>query len=244
MPVLELRHLLAGHDGVAVVHDVSLTVYPGEVVVLLGANGAGKSTTLLTASGLLPVLGGEVLVEGEVVGSSTRRRSMGRAAALARSGLVHVPEDRGLFSDLTVREHLRLTRRSDRSPSETVVFEQFPALERIQDRRAGLLSGGEQQQLALARAVIAGPRVLLVDELSLGLAPLVVQSLLPLLRDLVTERGIGVLLVEQHVRLALEVADRAALMRRGEIVLSGTAEELGDQLEAIEAGYLGDELPA
>ena len=239
-PILELRGLVAGYDGVAVVHGVDLSVSPGEVVVLLGANGAGKSTTLLTASGLLPVLGGEVLVDGEVVGSASRRSTMGRSAALARRGLVHVPEDRGLFADLTVREHLRLTKRNDRSPSEADLFARFPALERLEGRRAGLLSGGEQQLLALARGFLAGPKVLLVDELSLGLAPLVVQSLLPLLRELADRHNIAVLLVEQHVRLALDIADRAALMQRGRIVLEGTPAELGDQLEAIEAGYLGN----
>jgi ABC-type branched-subunit amino acid transport system ATPase component len=239
-PVLALRGLVAGHDGVAVVHGIDLSVHAGEVVVLLGANGAGKSTTLLTASGLLPVLGGEVVVAGAVVGSAGRRRSLGRAAALARDGLVHVPEDRGLFIDLTVGEHLRLTRRSDRSPTTREVFDRFPALAALQGRRAGLLSGGEQQMLALARAFLAGPKVLLVDELSLGLAPMVVRSLLPLLREMADHQGIGVLLVEQHVRLALDAADRAVLIRRGRITLEGTAAELRGQLEAVEAGYLGE----
>ncbi|MEO6627966.1 MAG: ATP-binding cassette domain-containing protein [Aquihabitans sp.] len=239
-PVLELRGLIAGHDGVAVVYGIDLAVEAGEVVVLLGANGAGKSTTLLTASGLLPVLGGEVRVAGDVVGAPTLRQSPSRAAALARGGLVHVPEDRGLFTDLTVAEHFRLTRRTDRSPSEGDLLERFPALEPLLDRKAGLLSGGEQQMLALARACLAGPRVLLVDELSLGLAPMIVQSLLPLLRELADNRGIGVLVVEQHVRLALGVADRGLLLRRGRVVLEGTATELIDQLATVEAGYLGE----
>lgn len=239
-PALELRRLTAGHDGVAVVHDVDLTVDPGKVVVLLGANGAGKSTTLLTVSGLLPVLGGEVRVDGAVVGAPGRRRSLGRAAALARAGVVHVPEDRGLFPDLTVREHLRLTRRNERSLADAEVLDRFPALAPLRGRAAGLLSGGEQQMLALARALAAGPRVLLVDELSLGLAPLVVEALLPLLREVADEHRIGVVLVEQHVRLALGVADRAALLQRGRVVLEGPADELAGRLEAVEAGYLGD----
>jgi branched-chain amino acid transport system ATP-binding protein len=237
--VLELDRLVAGHDGTPVVHGIDLAIAEGEVVVLLGANGAGKSTTLLTVSGLLPVLGGHVRVAGQAVGSVGRRRSLGRAAGLARAGLVHVPEDRGLFADLTVHEHLRLTRRSDRSPSEATVFDWLPTLAPLRGRRAGLLSGGEQQMLALARAFLAGPRVLLVDELSLGLAPLVVQSLLPLLRQVADRQGVGVLFVEQHVRLALAVADRAVLLRRGRIVLEGTSTELADRLEAVEAGYLG-----
>lgn len=239
-PVLELRGLVAGHDGVPVVHEVDLSVSAGEVVVLLGANGAGKSTTLLTASTLLPVIGGEVIVDGTVVGAPGRRRSLGRAASLARRGVVHVPEDRGLFADLTVGEHFRLTRRSDRSPTTKEVLERFPALTALLGRRAGLLSGGEQQMLALARAFLAGPQVLLVDELSLGLAPMIVRSLLPLLREVADEQGMGVLLVEQHVRLALGIADRAVLLRRGRVVLQGTAIELHDQLEAVEAGYLGE----
>lgn len=237
--LLDLRGLVAGYGGVPVVHGVDLHVGAGEVVVLLGANGAGKTTILLTVSGLLPPLGGEVRVHGEVTTSGKRRRSLGRAARWARQGLVHVPEDRGLFPDLTVAEHLRLVRRSDRSPTQDEVLERFPLLERIRDRRAGLLSGGEQQMLSLARAFLAGPRVLLVDELSLGLAPLVVESLLPVVRGMADEQGIGVLLVEQHVRLALEVADRAVLLQRGRVALEGTAAELASQLEAVEATYLG-----
>lgn len=239
-PALELRGLVAGHDGVAVVHDVDLTVGHGEVTVLLGANGAGKSTTLLTVSGLLTALDGEILLDGEVVATPRTRRTLARAAALARAGVVHVPEDRGLFRDLTVQEHFRLTRRSDRSPTEAEVVDRFPALDGLRNRQAGLLSGGEQQMLALARAVLAGPTVLLVDELSLGLAPLVVESLLPLLRELADQREMAVLVVEQHVRMALAIADRAVLLRRGRVVLEGSAAELGDQLEAVEAGYLGD----
>lgn len=238
-PVLEVRGLVAGHDGVPVVHGVDLRVDPGEVVVLLGANGAGKTTILLTVSGLLPALGGEVWITGDRAVSPGRRRSLGRAAAWARRGLVHVPEDRGLFPDLTVAEHLRLVRRSERSPTDDDVYERFPVMARVRDRRAGLLSGGEQQMLSLARAFLSGPRVLLIDELSLGLAPVVVQSLLPLVREMADVHGIGVLVVEQHVRLALEVADRAVLLQRGRITLEGTATELSGQLEAVEASYLG-----
>ena len=241
-PVLELRALEAGYDGVPVVHGIDLAVHPGEVVVLLGANGAGKSTTLLTVSGLLPVLGGEVRFGGEPVRGSGRR-PLARAAALARDGLVHVPEDRGLFPDLTVAEHLRVTRSRPGGPGRAEVLGRFPALDNLLDRRAGLLSGGEQQMLALARGLLAGPRVLMVDELSLGLAPLVVRSLLPMLRRIADDTGIGVLLVEQHVQLALDVADRAVLLRRGRVALSGSADEVRGQLAAVEAGYFGDEPP-
>lgn len=238
-PLLELSGLSAGYDGVVVVHDIDLEVGAGEVVVLLGANGAGKSTTLQTVSGLLPVLGGEVRFGGDPVVVGGRRSAAG-AAALARAGLVHVPEDRGLFPDLTGHEHIRLARPRGTSSSEVgAVLQRFPGLERVMGRQAGLLSGGEQQMLALAKALVAKPRLLLVDEMSLGLAPLIVQHLLPVLRQIADEDGVGVLLVEQHVRLALSVADRGYLMQRGRISMSGTAADLTGRLGELEAGYLG-----
>ena len=235
-PLLQADGLVAGHDGVPVVHGVDLAVRAGEVVVLLGANGAGKSTTLLTISGLLPALGGKVAFTGKDV--TQRRRGTAAAVRLARAGLCHVPEDRGLFADLTVAEHLRLSHPRKRGPDGDVVLGRFPALARLADRRAGLLSGGEQQMLALARGLASRPRVLLVDELSLGLAPLVVQDLMPVLRQIADEDGVGVLVVEQHVQLALSVADRAYLMRRGRIALSGPASELAARLDEVEANYL------
>jgi len=239
-PLLELVGLTAGYDGVAVVHDVNLSVGAGEVVVLLGANGAGKTTTLSTISGLLPPLEGEVRYLGDPVKIS-RRRPAASAAALARSGLLHVPEDRGLFNDLTVREHLRLATRPEVGDDHVqLVMDRFPALDLLLDRRAGLLSGGEQQMLALARALVARPRVLMVDELSLGLAPLIVARLLPVLREIADDFGLGVLLVEQHVALALSVAHRGYLMQRGRIVISGDAADLASNLAQFEAGYLGD----
>jgi len=238
--LLELRALSAGYGDVAVVHEVDLEVAAGEVVVLLGANGAGKSTTLQTVSGLLPVLGGQVVFDGEPVAIGARRSAAG-AAALARRGLVHVPEDRGLFPDLTGAEHLRLARpRGSGDGDVAQVLARFPALGRVLDRRAGLLSGGEQQMLALAKALVARPRLLLVDELSLGLAPLIVERLLPVLREIADEEGVGVLLVEQHVRLALGVADRGYLMQRGRLVMTGSAAELNARVDELEAGYLGE----
>jgi branched-chain amino acid transport system ATP-binding protein len=241
--VLSLREVTAGYDGVAVVHEVSLEVRAGEIVALLGANGAGKTTTLLTVSGLLARTGGEI----DVLGRPVPARSRPSVAAIwkrARSGVAHVPEDRGLFFDLTTRENLRLGRRRDiRGRGDFVPEEQllewFPALSRALDRRAGLLSGGEQQMLAIARAVVSRPRLLLIDEMSLGLAPIVVEQLLPVLRTIATDTGAGILVVEQHVPLVLSVAERAYLMRQGRVVFAGAADALRDRRDLLEAGYLG-----
>jgi len=229
--VLELIELNAGYGGVPVVRDVSLTVHAGEVVALLGANGAGKTTTLLTAAGVLRPARGEVRLLGHSVSGR-------RPHQIAREGLMLVPDDRGVFHALTVRENLRLGGSPDLDPA----FELFGALRPLQGRRCGLLSGGEQQMLGLAKAVLARPRVLLVDELSLGLAPVIVQRLLPTLRQLAVERDIGVLLVEQHTAMALSVAHRAYVMRRGKIVLEGEATELRARQDLLEASYLTEEI--
>ncbi len=239
VPMLDVRGLSAGYDGVAVVHDLDLAVAAGEVVALLGANGAGKTTTLLTISGLVPKLGGTITVAGDPT-HERRRVRVADVWQLARRGVAHVPEDRGLFFDLTAAENLRLgrPRRADGVPMEQVLA-WFPALERVLGRKAGLLSGGEQQMLALARAVIGRPRLLLVDEMSLGLAPIIVEQLLPVLRSIATETGAGVLLVEQHVGLVLDVADRAYLLDQGRVAFAGTAAALRDDPELLESGYLG-----
>jgi branched-chain amino acid transport system ATP-binding protein len=237
--VLDVRDLHAGYNDVPVVRGIDLTVAPGEVVALLGPNGAGKTTTLATISGLLPRLGGEIQVLGEPEPPGRRRGASRRALRLARRGVAHVPEDRGLFFGLTGREHLRLAaRRSDRTAvADALGF--FPVLAGIADRRAGLLSGGEQQMLAIARALAARPKLMMIDELSLGLAPIVVQTLLPLVRDAARAADIGVVIVEQHVRAALDVADRAYVLVRGEIVLAGAAADLARDPDRITRSYLG-----
>lgn len=242
--VLATTGLVAGYDGIAVVHGVDLEVRSGEVVALLGANGAGKSTTLLTISGLLATIGGRIEVLGRTL-EPRRRARPADVVAIARSGVAHVPEDRGLFYDLTAEENLRLgvparRHRGDVVPLDTLT-EWFPMLEGVLDRQAGLLSGGEQQMVTLARALRSRPKLLMVDEMSLGLAPIIVEQLLPVLRTVASELGCGVLVVEQHVSLVLAVSDRAYLLDRGRVVLEGPASEVAAHSEAIEAGYFGDD---
>jgi branched-chain amino acid transport system ATP-binding protein len=228
-PALALHQLTAGYDRAPVVRDLSLTVDPGEVVALIGANGAGKTTTLRTISGLVKPMGGFVRLAGEdLAGISPTAR--------VRRGIVHVPQGRGIFYGLTVSEHFRL----DGLRDPEAAFVHFPALRDLRDRRAGLLSGGEQQMLAIARALVRQPRVLLLDELSLGLAPVIVERLLPVVREFASTRGTAVLLVEQHVHLALEIADRGYVLSHGELVASDSAERLRADSALLTASYLGE----
>jgi branched-chain amino acid transport system ATP-binding protein len=229
--LLEVSDLHVGYDGSTVVRGLSLEVGAGQIVALLGPNGAGKTTTLRAISGLLPWSQGQIQFDGE--------NCEGEAVqALARRGLVHVPDDRGLFFGLTVAEHFRC------GPGNVldidVALNYLPALAPLRDRRVGLLSGGEQQMLVLGLAIARRPRLMLLDEMSMGLAPVIVGRLLPIVREYATDTGAGVLLVEQHVALALEIADSAYVLSHGNLVASGPAERLRDDRALLAASYLGE----
>src|SRR5580700_9823600 len=235
---LAVRDLFAGYRGVPVVRELNLEVRPGEVVALLGPNGAGKTTTLETIAGLNHPISGTVELSGEKVGGTP-------AYQLAGRGLALVPEGRALFPGLTVREHLRLAggrgaRGRRAGTREDELLEMLPELRKCLGRKAGLLSGGEQQMLAIGRALVTRPRLLLVDEMSLGLAPVVVERLLPILRRAADELGASVLFVEQHVALALEISDRAYVLTHGRIALEGAAAELRERRGLLAASYLGE----
>jgi branched-chain amino acid transport system ATP-binding protein len=229
--VLTLEAIAAGYGSAEVVRDLSIHVEEGEIVALFGPNGAGKTTTLRVVSGIVHPTRGRVLYFGDDL---ARRSPTDRA----RAGIAHVPEGRGIFFGLTVSEHIRLGFRGEVVDPE-VVYGFFPALRELADRPAGLLSGGEQQMLAVARNLARRPRLLLLDELSLGLAPVLVERILPVVRNYAKESGCGVLLVEQHVQLALGIADRCYALSHGDVVLEAPASELQANPDLLVASYLG-----
>ena len=229
--LLALRGLAAGYHGIAVVRDLDLDVRAGEVVALLGSNGAGKTTTLMTIAGLLKPLEGTVWLDREDIGGTPAHR-------LARRGISLVPENRALFHDLTTSENLRLARNGH--GTEADVLDLLPELGKCLHRKAGMLSGGEQQMLAVGRALVSRPRLLVVDEMSLGLAPVVVERLLPVLRTVAESFGTAVLVVEQHVTIALDVAERAYVLAHGRLVLGGATKDLRSRRDLLMACYLGD----
>lgn len=236
MNVLEVTDMTVYYGPVRGVSEVSVTVGDGEIVALLGANGAGKSTVLKAISGLVKPRAGQIAYRGD----DLRRVA---PAARVRRGLVQVPEGRRIFPALTVRENLELAGfgfgggRARRRERLTAVVERFPLLSEHLPKLAGMLSGGEQQVLAIARGMMADPKLLMVDEPSLGLAPQMVESVYELLVQIASE-GTSVLLVEQNVTLAFEITHRAYVLQQGEVVLSGASGELADDPRVV-AAYLG-----
>jgi branched-chain amino acid transport system ATP-binding protein len=233
---LQCTGFTGGRGSTVAFRDLDLGVEAGTVLALLGPNGAGKTTLLLTVAGLLPAHHGTVSVDG--VGLRN-----GSPVAASRSGVVLVPDNRSLFTTLTVEENLDVARRRG-GPAPRDLLGVFPALEKRWRLPAGALSGGEQQMLAMARALVQQPKVLLIDEMSMGLAPLVVETLFDTVRQIATDHATAVVLVEQHVKLALRVADEAAVLSRGAIVLRGAADELRDDGDRLERAYFGDTEPA
>jgi len=227
--MLRLEGVDAHYGPSWILKGVSLDVPAGAAVALLGRNGAGKSTTLKTIAGLVAPRRGSVRFDDAQIGGSPPH-------AINRRGIAYVPEERRIFADLTVDEHLAIARRGDAWPAERV-FRIFPALVPLRGRRGRFLSGGEQQMLAIARALVTGPRLLLLDEPSQGLAPVIVDAVIASIEALRGE-GLAILLVEQNVEIALDVADRAAIIDQGAIVFDGTASELRGRGD-LQATYLG-----
>ncbi len=233
--MLEVQGISAAYRAIVALREVSISVAKGEIVALVGANGAGKSTLLNTISGIVPVRGGRILFEGQPI--------QGRSAtAIVRLGIVQVPEGRQVFANLTVRENLELGAyvRKGHDPSDdlAMIYGLFPRLQERQTQFAGFLSGGEQQMLALGRALMAGPRLLLLDEPSMGLAPMVLADMFRMLRRLKERFGLTILLVEQNARAALALAHRAYVLTSGCVTQAGTgAELLADP--AVRSAFLG-----
>lgn len=235
-PLLHLRGLQVAYGGIRAVRGIDLTVGQGELVCLIGANGAGKSTTLRAICGLVPAAGGEVLYQGKSIGGE-------KSYELVRQGLVMVPEGRGIFGQLTIEENLAMGGYVRRDMAQVRhdtdrVFTLFPRLAERRKQAAGTLSGGEQQMVAMGRAMIARPKLLLLDEPSMGLAPLMVEKVFDVVRTIAAE-GVTILLIEQNARLALENSHRGYVMESGEITLSGVARELLNDPK-VRAAYLGE----
>jgi len=229
--VLGCEGLCVGYQRTTIARDIAVSVGKGEILAVLGPNGAGKTTLLLTLAGFLRPIAGRVAIDGhDVTGSSARRMN--------RAGMVLVPDSRALFTTLSTLDNISIaSRKGGATVSE--VLDLFPRLRARAKVKAGMLSGGEQQMLAVARALVQGPRALLIDEMSMGLAPIIVEQLMPLVRQVADETGAAIVLVEQHVHLALEIADTAMVLVHGDVSLSGKAAELRDDPAALEAAYLG-----
>ena len=236
-PLLDVRDLEVAYGAITALRGVSLSIAPGEVVALLGANGAGKSTLLRAISGVVRPKRGEIAFDGAPI-------SRLPPAQIVRTGIAHSPEGRRVFPGLTVAENLRLGAAARQAPKlewmadRETFYDLFPVLRDRMSQTAGTLSGGEQQMLAVSRALMARPRLLLLDEPSLGVAPLIVRGLFKALASL-KAKGMTMLLVEQDVRMALSLADRAYVLRTGSVVLSGTTAALRADQDSVAAAYLG-----
>ncbi len=231
--ILEIKNLSVSYGGIEAIKNISLDVEAGSIVTLIGSNGAGKSSTLRSIAGIVKAKSGEVLFEGEnILGLSPDQ--------IVKRGVTLVPEGRRVFPNLTVAENLHVgayLRKDDIKPDLEYVYELFPRLKERSWQFAGTLSGGEQQMLAVGRAMMARPKLIMMDEPSLGLAPLIVQGIFDIIRT-INKAGITVLLIEQNANMALKVADYAYVMQTGEITLSGTGAELLEN-EEVKAAYLG-----
>lgn len=235
MAALEVAGLCAGYGTIDVLHDVGFSMEDGGIFAILGANGAGKTTLLRAVCGMLRRRG-SVVLGGRPIGQSTTEE-------IARLGVAHVPDGRGTFLDLTVEENLRVgayVRKDRQAVAQDMerMYAHFPKLRERRLQQAGTLSGGEQQMLAVSRALMLRPRLLLLDEPSFGLAPLVVQEIFRILRGINADHGVSILLVEQNAALALDVADHACVLETGKVVMSGPAAEVGAD-EAVRRAYLG-----
>ena len=235
-PLLELKKVTTHYGPIRVLHDVDMVIYPGEMVCLLGGNASGKSTTLKTILGIVGVSEGEMTFRGERADTLTTAQRIER-------GMAVVPENRRIFPKMTVRENLEMGAylRNDRKAigeDLEYVFELFPRLSERLDQMGGTMSGGEQQMLAMGRALMSRPRLILMDEPSMGLAPLFVARIFEIIKQ-VNERGISVFVVEQNANVALSIADRGYVLQTGEVVLSGPAKELLTN-EAMKRAYLGE----
>jgi branched-chain amino acid transport system ATP-binding protein len=234
---IDLQDVTSGYAGIPAIRGLSMTVRRGEVVALLGPNGAGKTTTLLTIAGVLRPTAGTVTVLDRPVES-------GRPHLAARRGISLVPDSRSLFGGLTAEDNIRLASRwSSKRVDVAEVVHLFPALKPKLRTRAGLLSGGEQQMLAIGRAIAGDAKVLMIDEMSMGLAPVITKSILPIIKAAAVQRGAAVLIVEQHIDLALEVADRGYVLNHGELHLSRTSADLLANRNLVQASYLGTVSP-